>query len=348
MKNKTVHNNQSGQAAIMFAVIMSIILCLLSIGFATLSRNDQLQTLDKTLSFQATYAAETAINTIQQAYQANPNFQQNSNCSNDTQSSLNTALSKAFTDNNSSALVKITCLIWTDQLLSLQNSSLSGIPWLVPIIPSAGVITRLEIKWQPITAPGNLNLNNHSTSQLTLNNGNLPTIRIAAAESGDISNAGIIYINPASVSNPTASIAAGINNTGTITNAQCGNSKPWQCIVYLNLNQFTHGSWTSGWLSITSLNGSSSVTVSAFDQSGNSVVLEGAQVKVDATAESQDVIKRLIAYPAISKSTWQPGFAASADYLCKNYAVGSVNNDQAYDSPSSSNPNMVSSSPCPE
>ena len=62
---RQILKNQSGMASIMFAIFMAIVLCLLAVGFATLVRNDQRQTLDKTLSNQATYAAESAINKIQ-------------------------------------------------------------------------------------------------------------------------------------------------------------------------------------------------------------------------------------------------------------------------------------------
>ena len=54
--------NQKGMSSILFAMVFIIILSLIGVGFATLVRKDQRETLDKTLSFQAQYAAETAIN----------------------------------------------------------------------------------------------------------------------------------------------------------------------------------------------------------------------------------------------------------------------------------------------
>jgi len=81
--------------------------------------------------------------------------------------------------------------------------------------------------------------------------------------------------------------------------------------------------WSNGFLSITSLNGSSKVTIAS---TNSNVYLTNAQAKIDATAKSQDVIKRLVVYAPLTTTTWQPDFTVSADYLCKNYRLDASTN----------------------
>ena len=92
-------------ASIMFAIFIAVVISLLAIGFAVLVRNDQRQTLDKKLSNQAQYAAETEINRVQRDLQA--------------QVAAGQTLTAVTTCNTNPALldtrmpdVKITCLTW--------------------------------------------------------------------------------------------------------------------------------------------------------------------------------------------------------------------------------------------
>lgn len=64
MKNQdnTIHQNQRGFASIVIALVMIIVLALVTVGFAKLARHEQQGALDKQLSTQAYYAAESGIN----------------------------------------------------------------------------------------------------------------------------------------------------------------------------------------------------------------------------------------------------------------------------------------------
>ena len=100
----------------------------------------------------------------------------------------------------------------------------------------------------------------------------------------------------------------------------------------------------SGLLSLSSLNGSSDVTIIGYasgNGQGSTVDFAGSQAKVDATAMAQDVIKRIQATVPLVDVKWHPGFAALADQLCKNYKVDGTNNNTV------SSPPMVNSTVCP-
>jgi Tfp pilus assembly protein PilX len=318
---RQILKNQSGMASIMFAIFMAIVLCLLATGFAVLVRNDQRQTLDKTLSNQATYAAESAINYIQDLYHnASPPGDNNTCTSVDLASPfkvINKGISDALTASGSVGDITITCLTWSSNLSYLYYQKIDSQPVVVPIVPASGRVQSITIQWSP--EPGNLNTGTTSDlTQLTLGSSNLPTLRIAAASNSDISGTKVIFINPSTVNS-----ASFDSTSGNIGNGKC-NSMPCKVTLYNLPGEL----WNSGLLSITSLNGSSiNVKITA---NNGAVNLIDAQAQVDATAKSQDVIKRLVANISLTPTTWQPDFAASADYLCKNYALNGSNNTYLY------------------
>lgn len=317
--------NQSGMASIMFAIFMAIILTLLAIGFAVLSRNDQRQTLDRTLSNQANYAAESAINRIQNEYQTNINFVENNDCDgrNNGMEGIINNLNKNLHVNDNMEALDITCLTWASKLKMLWKSNLNSTPWVVPIIPETGTVDTLRLTWSPAESPSNSSPTTDEITALTLANGNLPTLRLAAASTGDISNISVIFINPG-LSEGGGALAYG-TGSGSIANSKCddpSSSGDWQCTIDLSIG----ANWNNGRLSITSLNGSSNVSIQALSAS-SVATLTKAQAKVDATAKSQDVIRRLVAYVSLTRTTWRPSFVVSADGLCKNYRVdGAANN----------------------
>jgi hypothetical protein len=211
--------------------------------------------------------------------------------------------------------IKITCLTWSSNLPSLNYDPVGTNPVVMPIMPS-NRIDQVKITWWRSTQDAGTGSDTcGNTSQLTLGLNCLPTLRIAAAQEGSISNAGVIFLNPSNAE-ANNTIRYGSTDSGSIANAAC-NPTNRSCVIILNI-----GSWTNGYFSITSLNGQSWVSIEPVGAS----YLTKAQAKVDATAISQDVIKRLVAYVSLTKTTWRPDFVTSANALCKNYRLdGSTN-----------------------
>jgi Tfp pilus assembly protein PilX len=58
----TREDKQAGMVAIMVTMILMIVISLIVVGFAQISRRNQRQALDRQLSTQAFYAAETGVN----------------------------------------------------------------------------------------------------------------------------------------------------------------------------------------------------------------------------------------------------------------------------------------------
>ena len=62
MRDNKKDIDQKGMAAILITLIMMIVISLIVLGFAQITRHDQQQALDKQLSTEAFYAAESGIN----------------------------------------------------------------------------------------------------------------------------------------------------------------------------------------------------------------------------------------------------------------------------------------------
>ena len=66
----TIRRDESGLAAITVTLIILGIVTLITVGFATLMRREQRQALDRQLSTQAFYAAESGVNLARKAIDA--------------------------------------------------------------------------------------------------------------------------------------------------------------------------------------------------------------------------------------------------------------------------------------
>src|SRR5688572_5036935 len=62
MRIAKLHKQESGLVSIVVTTIIMLVLTLVVIGFARLSQREQRQALDRQISTQAFYAAETAVN----------------------------------------------------------------------------------------------------------------------------------------------------------------------------------------------------------------------------------------------------------------------------------------------
>src|SRR5487761_1298959 len=74
-----LHKNQQGFASIVVALVLILVLSLMTVGFAELMQREQRNSLDKQLSNQAYYAAETGLNDAVKAINAGFN-QEKSSC----------------------------------------------------------------------------------------------------------------------------------------------------------------------------------------------------------------------------------------------------------------------------
>ena len=305
---KFYKNSQSGAASILFTMVMTVIISLLAIGFSIITTNDQRATLDKSVSSQAQYAAQTGINSVVEAI-ANGTIPVGTNASACTTSNI----LPTFNVSN----LKVSCLKWnfSPASLSYSNNSFST------VISPTNTLTGIKIVWGTITSKNayTSSVNNLSSAVAT----NFPIIKIVLANAADVSTAKTIYVVPGlSSSGGQINTAA---DTSKVVMANCGSDTLTTCSFTVNLTtQYTWDTTRSGLVSVTGLNGDvSQYSINGVVSSG-SVSFNNSQVQIDSTATDNNQVQRLIAsYSINGTSSWKPVFVAEVENsnsaLCKNY-----------------------------
>jgi Tfp pilus assembly protein PilX len=360
---KNMHKNQAGAATIMIAMVLTIVITLIVIGFSTLTRNDQTQTLDKTLSSQAQYAAESKINEIA-AKLKDPSVVSKPYCGpsagdNTPEQFVNAGTYPELAD------VMITCATYNVTPTTLHYANLNnGSPKQFIVKPSdttnATKVRTIIFRWKPKVDTCTVNSNSaefFTSTSLSSGNG-CPVLRITisrqdAASQGKIftgysiptsgTTADARFERFESASNPNGGYQSrnptGNQASGEDDSTNCGTSSTDRtCMVAIRFdatNWWTNGNY--GLVSVAAIGGdiknleikayANTVTVpsggAATFPVGTEIPLINAQAMVDVTAKSGDTIKRIVAYPSTDPDgeTWEPGAAALANQLCKNYQV---------------------------
>ena len=141
---------EKGIISIMTAMILMVVISLIVLGFAQISRRNQRQTLDRQLSTQAFYAAESGINDarkiINTAVAAGNTIAAKDECGGTGSGGFYTGLNP---DLDSSLNVKYTCLLIDPQPKSLHYSNIGTTTNIVPIISSdSTAISNITLNWQ--------------------------------------------------------------------------------------------------------------------------------------------------------------------------------------------------------
>ena len=234
-------------ASIMFAMFLVLGISLLALGFATLVRNDQRQAIDKTLSNQAQYAAESAINKVQ-GYLKTPAGlnSENTNCSGGGQT-------PTFTGNNG---IAVTCLTWNSQLDKLYYNDVDISPVATNIDTPSGA-SNLTISWQPAKDNNATGTYGSNPALLQISANKIPTVRIVFAPAGDVSAARVAYLNPTTAAG-IGEIDADGKGSGFIGDAKCSGT-PVSCSITIKNTNLTD----KGLIALSSLNGKSNIQVQA-------------------------------------------------------------------------------------
>lgn len=294
--------NQSGMSSILFAMIFAVILSLLAVGFASLVRNDQRQTLDQSLGYQAQYAAEAAVNQIKSKIKesASP-----------IAASPDCSMTPSYELVVNSG-VRVSCVTWDNKAKSLIYDPVGTEPVAVPINVPSG-FNKLVISWTATNKGYYPSAASEIPNSLTSNN--YPVLRMTYLPSGSTETKQQYYV-------PVNGGSGTINypNVGADANVGAANCNATQCVMTINQNPFP-----GGYLAIAALGQvASNVRIEALQGSVLQDMLN-AQYVIDATAIAQDVTKRVQARVPYGKQTWRPGFVAAADKMCKDIKIDGNN-----------------------
>lgn len=317
--------NERGMVSIMVTMILMIVMSLIVVGFAQVSRRNQRVTLDRQLSTQAFYAAESGVNdarnVLNQAINNGTKLESKTECGGNGPSGLYSGLTPSISPG-----VSYSCLLVdvSPKQLSFDNISTQGT--VIPLLnESPNALSSIKLAWQPKTGAAAPNANcpvsvdrvfspatdwqcNYGVLRVDL----VPVSGNRSADQYSADNK-TYFILPYRTGG-TASVANTANRTfgGACTAAGCELT-----ITGLNTNEY--------YMRVSSMYLDHSLKVTGTDNTGAAAQLVGAQVVIDSTGKAQDVLRRIQVHMPITGNgnlNQLPDNALqSTDSVCKRYSV---------------------------
>jgi Tfp pilus assembly protein PilX len=332
----TKQHREAGMVAIMVTMILMIVISLIVLGFAQISRRTQRQALDRQLSTQAFYAAETGVNDaaklIKDAVATSTPVPDKTDCP-VSGSGFYASLTPVL---DSAASVEYTCLLVDASPSSLEYSPVgSNRSTIVPIVATSGTISRITLTWKSLEAgnptpaascPSSTTANNFSTNaSWTTSNCGYGVLRfdvvptsvardMAGWQSATMSSFAIPLRPGGTGGSATISYATGgaNNRVGSLcTNTSC------------TLNIDFAAPQSQYYMRFLSLYKDASLTVTA-SSGGTPVDMTGAQALIDVTGKAEDVLRRIqVRLPISGSSSNQLSDYAMAITrpICKRFSI---------------------------
>lgn len=351
MRGIHTKRNQDGLAAIIVATVIMIILSLITLGFARLMRREQRQALDRSLSSQAFYAAESAVNDAVRRIQdeANPYTEDKNGCTQDASTFTGTV--------DGSLGSSYTCLLIDQSPSTLeytQGSISTNASKIVPIradppnrgSPSAP-LGRISIAWEdpslnttaaglnttptfgcpsPVVLPAFTNWNTKTPGMIRLDIIPADALDRASLQTQTAS----LYLYPADNGCASASSSIVFNNyigdnKGQIVKVKCSatdNTRPRDCELAIDMDALHQNRLY--YVRVRSIYHNSDMTVRIYDTDtpAKQLPIRGAQVQIDATGKVNDVLRRVQVRVPVTKSYPIPEFVLqTTDSICKKIEV---------------------------
>jgi Tfp pilus assembly protein PilX len=318
-------SDQQGFASIVIALILIIVLALMTVGFAQLARREQQTALDKQLSDQASYAAETGINDIYQAIDKQAITAATPDAATANNGGVNCLNTASITGVNSSISV-LYGISYTCALVNLTPSSVVKDPlnantaWdtvFSTTDPSGATSTlgSLVVNWST------LNPANHSAPRASADTSLPPlaswsspdVLQVSITPLGALDEASLsantftAYLYPSSGGTPnTVSYSTSPGLQGQFVSGDCTNKGACSATI----NNFAPLSSAGEFylLHITSMGyDDSSLSATAFDASNNALNFKGSEAVIDVTGKAKNVLKRLRAVVSLNGIDGNPG-----------------------------------------
>ena len=326
-------SDHRGLVSIIVTMMLMVVITMIVLGFAQLSRREQRQAIDKQLSTQAFYAAESGINAAKDQIMNNGYNASKTDCNN----------SAPFTgDVGTDSNVKYTCLLINQTPSSLIYSPVAAgeaisadirfvesdnvtpatagyivIRWSAPN-PSAGTFSSANSfntfrpliggapNWAGQTALARLDLTNFNN---TLDDYSRPTLNGSTLTA---------FLYPTTTAGNTLDFTShGPTDQGQIIPGTC-NAGTGICSVRVNNINTRHA-----FIRLGSIYADSKFTITAFDSGGLPLNMTGGQAVIDSTGRAQDVLRRIQVRLPLGPGGKPMSYAVeSATGVCKDITVG--------------------------
>jgi hypothetical protein len=335
-----LRRSERGMVSIMTVMVLMIVISLIVLGFAQMSRRNQRESLDRQLSTQAFYAAESGVNDVRQLIQnavnAGTEVPDKAGCTDTGAGAFYASLNP---DLDASKGVRYSCMLVDPSPTKLRYSNVGTTSLIVPMVSANGEnFSQIRLDWQskiagsPVSGcPNSTDGVFSPTSTWSANCGYgvlrfdlVPTSGNQDAASLRDGAMTVFAVPYRTAGSNSVAYAASASNTNNVFGVACTTDGCNLSVTGLNQDSYH--------LRITSLYRDVAMQISATNGSGTALEIEGAQAVIDVTGKASDVLRRIqVNVPLRSTSQNQlSDFAIqSTDAICKRFAVmdGYYDND---------------------
>lgn len=313
-------------ASLMVTTILILVISLIVVGFSQVARRNQRDALDRQLSSQAFYAAESGINqaitVIQKRVAAAQAIPAKTSCAPDS-NYPGTQLA--------SSDVSVTCLLVEPEVKTMNFDGVTeSAATLVSTIPNSGTIPGVTLTWRPSeprtsATTGCPSAGGSPSYQLPTRGGwqcgfGILRVDMSPVSTGNVGQqAKTVFLYPhaqAGAVSGTTTVVDATTMTQSLVQTRCSDAgRDPKCMVTINYPANT----TEYYLNVRSLYRNSRLDITPTD---GSVTFKGP-VKIDVTAKAVDVLKRVRVQVSTDEQTGSLhnyGIETSQP-LCKRYAV---------------------------
>jgi hypothetical protein len=336
--------DQQGIVSIMVAVILMAVMTLIVLSFAEISRRDQREALDRQLSSQAFYAAESGVNDAIHIIEADLNAGRL------PPSKPSCGVDGVYVKNGSPASnvlnqpnqVSYPCLLIQPEPSTLvYNLTPGDASKVVPLQSSGGVrlIRSIELQWSPSVSAASSPISGCSTgTQLPpaaswscgfgiLRVDLVPIIASTSSRTGLVENDFTEYFVPSPGGTNSSANFNGVANLygstvsqGSMVNAGCANGATG-CTMTINIPATDSARY---YMRVSTIYRDTTLTISAYpsvNDVGQAIHLTGAQALIDVTGKAQDVLRRIqVRVPSSNNGATDSDYATvTTNSICKEF-----------------------------
>jgi len=329
-KEYKVQKNGDGFVAIIVAALIMIILSLITIGFTRIMQREQRQSLDRQLSRQAIYAAESGINDIYSGLQANlalPAEKTTCDVVGNVGGQPNPSVNGGVVDEGGN--VAYTCALYDKTPTELNYSVSTDESNVVELKPESGApFSSITLRWGNEQGDNNVDALPVCGPEADVFPGsrpsNVPLIRIDLTNTAILSRDDLInstdylYLAPCKGGAPgTDTYGYFSGDQGQVVRVVCTSSQTLPC--QLTINGLSSVSYVAR---IRAVYSSAQLYISGTDNTSNPVQFRQAQTSIDVTARASDVVRRLrVSIPLGAANNPPEGVFQAFDGVCKLLSV---------------------------
>jgi Tfp pilus assembly protein PilX len=314
-------NRQKGFVSIIVAAVLMILLSLVTIGFSRLMQREQRQALDRQLSTQAFYAAETGVNDVNAKLKSGTlTPEEKTTC--DVSGDWNDGI----VDPNTPEVV-YTCLQYDRSPLDLVfTDTINTTSSKVFPVEADSAINKVVIEWSDEGSGNNLDASSTTACAgaatvpfpSSFSSGTVPVLRVdliqvpaAFNRQNLIDNTASLYLYPKDCGTNTVTFANYIGaSTGGVVEVDCSTT------CKLTIDGLSENRYYARVKSIYRDVGTLRVT--ALDAADALLELKNAQTLVDSTGKANDVVRRIEVRIADAPNyRWPEAVVETSEGLCK-------------------------------